>query len=231
MKKTVITLAAMLLASNVAMAANSAQSTSTASFQSIDSLLASAAKVSNASVSVSTKAGNSLANTRDAINAESRRDLAKGGVIHTSAGSMSALGAFSVAAVTVSVQASTKITYITFEGLQSGSRMVVRVTEKYVATPVAKGVDSSAQATVDGAKYVGGKVVDGAKYIGRKTVAIGTGVAVGLSASGTILIQELGEAGKAGLNSQSLTSGAILLGSVSHSTQALGSNVVKGFQK
>lgn len=241
MKAQVITIAAMALAANVAFAANSTQSTSAALSNSLESIITHAASTSNASVKASTSTGNSIQDLANTLNKEATMDLRKGGVINTAAGSMSAVGAFTVTAVASTVKGSTQVTDFVLTGAVKGSRLVLRVT-KPIAMGAAKGVDSSAQATLDGAEYVakqtykgakivGGAVVDGTKYVARKTINVGTGVLVGLSASGAVLIEDIGDATKAGAKSQSLTSAAILLGSASHSAQAFGSEVVQGFRK
>lgn len=242
MKKQAIALAAMMIASNVAFAANSTQSTSGAISNSLESIINAAASTSGAIVQVSTSTGNKVEDLAQTLQRESTMDLRKGGPIMTAAGSMSAVGAFVVETVASTSRGATTVTDYVLKGAEKGSRLVLRVTTKNVAMPAAKGIDSSAQAVADttvnvakatyrGAKVVGGAIVDGTKYVAHKAYTVGTGVVVGLSASGTVLIQDIDKAAHKGANSQSLTSAAILLGSVSHSSQAFGSEVVKGFRK
>jgi S-adenosylmethionine/arginine decarboxylase-like enzyme len=230
MKVQVITIAAMVLAANVAFAADSTQSTSTASFDSVESILNKAVSASGATVQASTSTGEKVQSLADALNKESTLELRKGGVVETAAGSMSAIGAFTVTAVASTSNATTQVTKITLQGLKSGSELVLEVTEP-VAMASAKGVDSSAQAAVDVTKRVAKAAVKGAKYVGEKVVNVGTGVFVGLLASGTVLIEESREAGHASVNSQSLTSAALSVGAISHSAQAFGSEVRQGFLK
>ncbi len=238
MKKQVTMLAAMMMMSNFAMAATSSQSAVEGSFDSIESLMNHVASTSNKSVELSTSTGEKIEDVRKAIAGEATQELRKGGIVHTALGSMSAVGAFSVQAVEVTVKGATLITKYTFKGLQSGSTFILTNTEKYVAAPAAKGVDSSAQATVDGAEYVGKKTVAGARVVGgaaktvaRKTWNTGTGVVIGISASGIVLAEEIKKAGSQASNSQLLTSSATLLGSISASAQAFGSEVVEGYKK
>lgn len=241
MKAQVITIAAMALAANVAFAANSTQSTSAALSNSLESIITHAASTSNASVKASTSTGNSVQDLANTLNKEATMDLRKGGVINTAAGSMEAVGAFVLTSVASTSNLSTQVTDYVFTGAVKGSRLVLRVT-KPVAMAGAKGIDSSAQAAIDtteyavkqtvkGVKVVGGAIVDGTKVVARETIKAGSTVLLGLSASGTVLIEDISDATKAGANSQSLTSAAILLGSASHSAQAFGSTVVKGYRK
>lgn len=238
MKKQVITLAAMMIASNVAMAATSSQSATTASFNSMESILNHVASTSGATVKASTSTGEKITDLRQAVNTEATAAFRKSGPASSALGHVEALGGFSIQSIESSVKGGTKVTKIVLEGSVKGSKVVLSVTEKYVATPVAKGVDSTAQATVDGAKYVGRKTVAGAKAVGRgaKSVAstsyhIGQGIVVGVLASGQVVIQKSNVASHQSVDSHSIDSTATLIGSTSLSADAFGSKVVEGYRK
>ncbi len=242
MKNQILTIAALLVSANVATAAvTSSQSATTGSFHSVESIMNHIASTSNKSVSISTKTGNKLEDVRKALANEATQELRKGGIIHSAFGSLEAVGEFTVVSVESVVVGATRITKFVFKGAQTLSNVSVTVSEK-LAMPVAKGVDATAQVAVDGTKYVAGKTVDGAKYVGRQTVKgasyvghkalnVGEGVYLGLSASGRVMYDGVRDASKEALQSHSLTSATVLLGSISMSPQALGSKVVKGFQK
>ena len=238
MKKQVITLAAMMIASNVAMAFDSSQGGSTATFNSMESILNKVASTSGATVNASTSTGEKITDIRKAVNTEATAAFRKSGPVSSAIGVVEALGAFSIQAIEIPLESGSKVTKFVLEGSVKGTRIVLDVTEKYVAMPIAKGADSTAQATVDGAKYVGRKTVQGAEALGRgvKSVAstsyhVGQGVLVGVLASGKVVMQGTKAASHQSVDSHSIDSTATLLGSTSASADAFGSKVVEGYRK
>ena len=237
MKKQVLTLAAMMIASNVAMAATSSQSATTASFNSMESILNKVASTSGATVNASTSTGEKITDLRKAVNNEAGAAFRKTGPASSALGHVEALGGFSIQAIEVSAQSGSKSTKFVLEGSVKGTRLVLDVTEKG-SMYVAKGVDSTAQATVDGAKYVGRKTVQGAKAVGhgsmsvsRTSFNVGEGIVVGVLASGKVIIQKTNVASHQSVDSHSIDSTATLIGSTSLSADAFGSKVVQGYRK